>query len=78
MSLHDTRKREKFVELAEKRTQRVIDSLESLGKLHNKRNYSYTESDYKKIFRAVKIAFNEMRQEFEDKKVKEFRLNRDS
>ena len=42
-------KREKFVELAEKRVTRAIKDLRLIGNLSNKNNYAYTESDVQKI-----------------------------
>jgi len=42
-------KREKFVELAEKRVTRAIKDLRLIGNLSNKNNYSYTDSDVQKI-----------------------------
>lgn len=42
-------KREKFVELAEKRVNRAIKDLRLIGNLSNKNNYSYTDSDIQKI-----------------------------
>ena len=60
-------KRQKFVELAEKRTQRVLDSLESLGNLAAPYNYEYSEKDYKKIIRAIRAATNQLQIKFEGK-----------
>ena len=42
-------KREKFVELAEKRVNRAIKDLRLIGNLSNKNNYAYAESDIQKI-----------------------------
>lgn len=42
-------KREKFVELAEKRVTRAIKDLRLIGNLSNKNNYAYTEPDIQKI-----------------------------
>jgi hypothetical protein len=40
---------EKFVELAEKRVQKALDALESIGKLSNRSNYSYNDEQIRKI-----------------------------
>ena len=58
------RKKDKFVELAEKRTYRVLNNLELLGNLSNKRNYSYTEEQYQKIFRAIRKALKDSEDKF--------------
>lgn len=42
-----------FVRLAEARTNKIIKGLDLLGNLSNKSNYSYTDEDVKKIFKAL-------------------------
>ncbi len=42
-----------FKRLATKRTNKVLKSLHLLGNLANKRNYSYTEDDFKAMFSAI-------------------------
>ena len=46
-------KREKFVELAEKRTTNAIRAIRVIGKLGNKSAYEYDENDVKKIANAL-------------------------
>ena len=46
-------KRQKFVELAEKRTKNAIKVIRVIGKLGNKSHYKYEETDVKKIFGAL-------------------------
>lgn len=46
-------KREKFVRLAEARTNKIIDMLRLLGNCANKSNYDYNEADIQKIFGAI-------------------------
>lgn len=46
-------KRDKFVQLAEKRVIRTIRELRLIGNLANKNNYSYTEQDAQKIILAL-------------------------
>ena len=46
-------KREKFVRLAEARTNKIIDMVRLLGNCANKANYDYTEADVQKIFNAI-------------------------
>jgi hypothetical protein len=54
-------KRDRFVRIAERRVNKILNDLESLGKCSNKRNYEYTDADVRKIFREI------------DKKVKEIK-----
>ena len=46
-------KREKFVRLAEARTNKIIDMIRLLGNCSNKSNYDYTDADIQKIFTAI-------------------------
>lgn len=46
-------KRDKFVELAEKRTRNALRAIRIIGKLGNKNAYEYTEGDVKKIVSAL-------------------------
>lgn len=46
-------KRERFVRIAEARTNRIIDNLRLLGNCSSKSNYEYTDEDIKKIFGAI-------------------------
>ena len=57
-------KRERFVRIAEARTNKIIDRLRLLGNCSNKGNYDYSEADVQKIFgtierelKAAKIKF---------------------
>lgn len=57
--------RTKFVELAEKRVSRTIKDIKLIGNLSNKSNYSYTQEDTDKIYKALKKAVEEMKSRFE-------------
>jgi hypothetical protein len=46
-------KRQKFVELAERRTANVIRAIRVLGKLGNRSAYEYDDGDVKKIVNAL-------------------------
>ncbi len=46
-------KRERFVRLAEARTNKILDMLKLLGNCSSKSNYEYTDDDVKKIFAAI-------------------------
>lgn len=57
-------KREKFVRLAEARTQKTIEMIRLLGNLSNTSNYSYTEEQVDKIFNALQIELRDARERF--------------
>lgn len=46
-------KRERFIRVAEARTNKILDMLKLLGNCSNKSNYDYSEDDVKKIFAAI-------------------------
>ena len=46
-------KRERFVRIAEARTNKIIDMLRLLGNCSNKSNYDYSDEDVKQIFAAI-------------------------
>lgn len=46
-------KREKFVQLAEKRTVNAIKAIRVIGKLANRSAYEYTDADGKKIAKTL-------------------------
>ena len=46
-------KYEKFVRLAEARTNKIIDTLQLLGNCANTTVYEYTQEDVDKIFQAI-------------------------
>lgn len=60
-------KRQKFIDLAEKRTQRAIKDVRLIGNLANSKNYSYTDEDVKKIIKALQEEVSELKKRFEAK-----------
>ena len=73
-----SKSRDNFVRLAESRTNTILKSLDLLGNLSNRSNYSYNEEDAQKIFGAINKRLKEVRAKFDDasKRVKpeDFRL----
>ena len=57
-------KREKFVRLAERRTQSALEAIRKIGNLSNQRAYDYDDADIKKIIRALREATNEVERKF--------------
>ena len=61
-------KGERFVELAVIRTNKVIDAIDSLGKLASKKNYSYNKEQVDKIFQAIQKELEDIKYEFDREK----------
>lgn len=59
MSKGQETKREKFVRLAEARTNKIIDMLQLLGNCSNSSAYDYTQQDVDKIFVAIETEVRE-------------------
>lgn len=45
--------RDRFIRIAEARTNKIINMLRLLGNCSNKSNYEYSDEDIKKIFAAI-------------------------
>jgi hypothetical protein len=67
-------KRDRFVRLAEKRTNEVLDKLRILGGCANKRMYDYTTKDADKIFRAIESEVKRVKSQFAEDKKNKFKL----
>jgi len=63
----ENEKREKFIELANKRTKKTLHSMKLLSNLSNKRYYSYDKSQVNKILNALKDEVRKLEQTFGDK-----------
>lgn len=71
-------KRDKFVRLAEARTNKIIDMLQLLGNCSNANAYDYTQKDVDKIFNAIESEVHEAKKKFskmESKKSTRFTLD---
>jgi hypothetical protein len=53
--------RERFVRIIERRVNRILDNLDSLGKCSNRKNYEYSEEDTKKIFDEIERRVKEVK-----------------
>ena len=70
-------KREKFVELAEKRMTRALKDMRLVGNLSNRNNYSYTDSDVQKIVSTLEQEVKNLKSKFssdDEKKQTLFKL----
>lgn len=70
-------KRERFIRIAETRTNKIIDMIQLLGNCSNASAYEYTPADIDKIFSAIESELKEARKKFyriESKKSERFKL----
>lgn len=61
-------KRDRFVRVAETRTNKIIAMIRLLGNCSGKGNYDYTDTDVKKIFTAIENELSEAKGRFVTKK----------
>ena len=64
-------KKERFVRIAEKRTNKILEQLRLLGNCSNKNNYEYTDEDIKKIFNVIEAELKNTKIRFTSKQLKE-------
>lgn len=64
-------KRERFVRIAENRTNKILEQIRLLGNCSNKHNYSYTDEDIKKIFSVIENELKEAKIKFTSQANKE-------
>lgn len=57
--------RQRFVRFVERRVNRILDSLDNLGRCSNRKNYDYTDADVKKIFNTIEKKVQETKLMFE-------------
>ena len=58
-------KRDKFVRLAENRTNKALEMIRLLGNLSNTSVYDYTQKDVDKIFKALETEIAEAKKQFQ-------------
>ena len=67
-------KEERFRRVAEKRIQRVLDSIRSLTQCSNKRMYKWNDEQLKKIWNAIDKELKKCKEGFENSEPEEFRF----
>lgn len=70
-------KREKFIRIAEARTNKIINMIQLLRNCSNTNTYEYTQKDIEKIFSAIELELREAKKMFtksENKKGNTFTL----
>ncbi len=60
--------RERFVRIAEARTQKIIDMIGLLGNCSNPYNYEYTQKDVDKMFGAIEAALKASKARYSEPK----------
>ena len=68
------KKEERFERVAQKRVQRVLDSIISLSHCSNKRMYKWSDVQLKKIWTAIDKELKTCQASFEDSEVEEFKF----
>ena len=63
--------RERFVRIAEARTQKIIDMIELLGNCSNPYNYEYTQKDVDKMYGAIEAALKASKARYSEPKKKD-------
>ena len=58
-------KRDRFVRIAEARTNKIIDMVQLLGNCSNKGTYDYSKEDVKKIFAAIENELKNAKAKFD-------------
>lgn len=58
-------KRDRFVRLAEARTNKIIDMLQLLGNCANTNTYEYTQQDVNQIFSAIETELREAKKKYQ-------------
>ena len=60
--------RERFIRIAEARTQKIIDMIDLLGNCSNQYNYEYTQKDVDKMFAAIETDLKTSKSKFSSEK----------
>lgn len=71
-------KRERFVRVAESRTNKILNMVQLLGNCSNASTYEYSTEDIEKIFNAIDFELKEAKKKFnkvDSKKGSKFTLN---
>lgn len=61
-------RRDRFVRVAARRTQQILEDIDRLAKCSNKAGYQYSQADVVKIFGAIDGAITRARAGFEPKR----------
>ena len=67
---NDKKKEERFLKIAENRTNTILQTLRLLGNCSNANNYKYTDQQVKQIFSAIENELKITKMKFEKKEIK--------
>lgn len=67
-------KKDRFIRIAEQRTQKIIKMIKLLGNCSDKKNYEYTEEDVQKIFKAIEAETKSAKARYNREDSEEFSL----
>lgn len=67
-------KRERFLKLAEKRTNKILNDLRLLGNCSNKANYEYTDEEVRQMFSSIDGELKRVKALFKDKTKGDFKF----
>jgi hypothetical protein len=67
---NDKKKEERFLKIAENRTNTILQTLRLLGNCSNTNNYKYTDQQVKQIFSAIENELKITKMKFEKKENK--------
>lgn len=54
-------KRKRFKNVASRRVQKLLDSMDNLSRCSNKRNYEYSDEEVKKMLRVINDKFTQLK-----------------
>ena len=69
-----TSKRERFLTVAEARTNAILEKIRILGNCANRSLYDYTEEEVNKIFKVIQDKLNETKMKFKTGKKQVFKF----
>ncbi len=58
-------RRERFLKIASKRTNKIISDIRLLGNCGNTNNYEYTKEEVDKMFKAIEKSLEEAKSKFD-------------
>lgn len=64
-------KRNRFIRIAENRTNKILEQIRLLGNCSNKHNYEYDDEDVKKIFSVIEQELKQSKLKFSSQSNKE-------
>lgn len=67
-------KKERFIRIAEARTNRILEQLRLLSNCSNRNNYEYSEEDIKKIFSVIEREMKNCKNKFDTSTSDKFSL----